>query len=278
MPAPSIFDYLDQHRYFHDWYEWQKAHNPSFSHRSFTKKTGLSLGYLTNLHKGERVPEGEHLELLIRGMALSQEEGSFFRLLVRLARAGTWRERTEVLNEIFAHSSFEKADAIPARRLEYLSRWYYIAIRELEALPGFQRDPAWIAQQLRFPVSEADIALALEKLDRLRLIGETAPARLNTPAEVEGAAVVQYYRQAIALAIDALDRIPHQERHLMTTTLAVAPSQLPKIKAEIHRFITEITNLVDHPEEPVAESERLLVQLQVQMFPLSRASGGAKEG
>lgn len=271
-PRPSVFEYLDQHLYLVDWYDWQKQHNRAFSHRSFQKRTGLAVGYLTNLLKARRVPEGESLDRLIVGMGLSEEEAGFFRLLIRLQRASDWRSRTDTLAEIFNHPAFERVEALQARRLEYLSRWYYVAIRELEQIPGFREDVAWIRDQLRFPVSDEEIAAALQKIRRLRH-GESASPRLTTPAEVEGAAVVQYHQGMIRLSLEALDRIPHMERHFAATTIAVPPSMVPKIKAEIQRFIVELANLSDHLD-PDTEPERVLLQVQTQMFPL----GGQRPG
>jgi hypothetical protein len=48
---------------------------------------------------------------------------------------------------------------------------------------------------------------------------------------------------------------------------------LPKIKAEIQRFIVNLANLADHPDAGT-EEERVLLQVQAQMFPL----GGGEPG
>ena len=283
MHPPSVFEYLDHHQFFTHWYEWKQRETPGFSHRAFKTKTGLSVGYLTNIVKGERLPEGESLDRLIKGMELSDEEGAFFRRLIRLKKAPDWHTRTAILGEIFADQAYAKAGALQARRLEYLSRWYYVAIREMENLPGFREDPAWIRAQLRFPVPEEEIVSALEKLRRLRMLDDSTPdrpekpIRLETPPEVEGAAVVQYHRGMIDLAKEAIDSIPHRERHMAATTLTVPASLVPKIKSEIQRFIVEIANLVDHHgaesgqaggDRPGAEDAHILIQVQTQMFPL----------
>lgn len=284
MHPPSVFEYLDHHQFFTHWYEWKQRETPGFSHRAFKARTGLSLGYLTNILKGERVPEGESLDRLISGMELSPEADAFFRRLIRLKKAPDWHTRTEILAKIFADPAFEKAGALQTRRLEYMSRWYYVAIREMESMPDFREDSAWIQAQLRFPVPEEEIVSALEKLRRLRMLDDSTPTRLETPLEVEGAAVVQYHRGMIDLAKEAIDRIPHRERHMAATTLAVPASLLPRIKSEIQRFVVEIANLVDHhgaesgqadgDDRPGAADPHILIQVQTQMFPL----GGRPQG
>lgn len=265
---PSVYEYLDYFRFFTDWYHWKRDTPGGINHREFARRTGLSAGYLTNVLKGERIPEDASLEKLVQGLELDTSEGGFFVLLVRLARASLWHDRCALLEQIFKADHFAHVNAIPSTRLEYLSRWHNVAIRELQSRPDYSADPAWIAGQLMFKVTEAEIVHSLALIERLRM-GQEAGTRLYTPPALLGTAVFNYHHEMLGLAVETLktESISEREREYQAATLNIPSELYPLISKEIQRFIQEISNLCDLNK---SDTVRRVYQLQVQFFPLSR--------
>ena len=71
-------------------------------------------------------------------------------------------------------------------RFLYLSRWYIPVIRELAQSPAFQPAPAWIARQLRPPITADEAEQALSVLSSLGMRVEDEDGRL---LQAEGAVV-----------------------------------------------------------------------------------------
>jgi uncharacterized protein (TIGR02147 family) len=269
LPRPLVFEYLDYLQFIRDWHHWRTETPPGLTYREFSSRSGLSHGYLSNILNGDRIPDEHKVGQLALGVELEPKEEAFFLLLIQLARAASWQERSAILEQIFRHPNFMQVDAIPAQRLEYLTRWHYVAIRELWQRPDFQENPAWIAQHLAFPVSEEEIQHGVELIKRLRLHPDVTPEHLQTPSAIASATVFTYHQNMLKLAAQALEQVSDQQRQYQAGTLVIPESIFPQVKQEIERFIHQISNLCAHTRQG-SSSPTQVYQLQVQLFPLSR--------
>ena len=270
--TPNIHSYLDYRRFLRDWFEAKKKATPSFSYRNFARRAGQkSPSLLHHVMDGKRNLTPTTTDAFARAMGLKVAEATFFGHLVKLEQAKTSSERNQAWAKISATRNFREARHVEGAGFEYLSHWYYPAIRELSLRADFQPDPAWIATQLRPPISTAKARRALKALASMKLLveedGVTRPAEATvvTPHEVAGLAVHNYHQGMLRRAIDAIDGFEPEERHLGAVTAAIPESLVQTLKEEVAHFQERILDLCDR-----AKGERDIVyQLNLQLFPLS---------
>jgi uncharacterized protein (TIGR02147 family) len=274
---PDVFRYLDHRAYLRDWFDWKKSVNPRFSHRMFARLAQQrSPSLLMHVISGQRNLTAATSAAFSRAMDLDREERAFFALLVAFDRADDNAERNLIWERLSASRRFLAAGSIAGSTLRYLSRWYYPAIRELAACPGFQADPTWIAARLRPAITPEQAAEALTMMLDLGLLaraedGTLQPTQttLATPHQVQGLAVHNYHQGMIARAAESIERFSKTERHLSALTLAIPADLIDTLKAEIDAFQERILDLCDGRE--AARSR--VYQLNMQLFPLSGVVG-----
>lgn len=272
-PEPDLFSYLDYRRYLNDWFAWKKAKNSRFSHRAFMQRAGLSSpSLLLSVMEGKRNLTPSTTEAFIKALGCASEAADFFQNLVALSQAESLEERNEAWEKVRATRRFREARVLDGAAVEYLSCWYYPAIRELAACGQFQADPEWIAMTLQPRITTAQARKGLELLQMLGMLkpdadGQLRPAEasLVTPHEVAGMAAMNYHVGMVGRAAEAL-AVPPGQRHYCAVTVAIPSALLPRLKHEIDRFQERILDLCDSTEDP----KSAVYQFNMQLFPLSR--------
>ncbi|MBX2801990.1 MAG: TIGR02147 family protein [Myxococcales bacterium] len=269
---PSPYAYLDYRRYLSDWFGAKKTLNPRFSHRLFARLCDQkNPSLLHHVIEGRRNLTERTTESFVRGLGLRAGEAQFFRLLVALDQAKHADARNEAWEQICATRRFREARRIEHDAFRYLSSWTLPAIRELARRPDFRSDPAWVADQLRPRITESEARKGLQTLLELGLLVEeddtlvATDASVVTAPEVERLAVINYYRGALQLAAESIERFPGTERHLLSVTVGVPESLMDTLKAEANAFLERRMHLCDAS----AEDADRVVQMSLQIFPLT---------
>lgn len=271
--APEVFDYLDFRTFLADWFASKKAVNSRFSHRVFARQAGQkSPSLLHHVIEGKRNLTPATTESFAKAMRLAAPEATFFGHLVELGQAETDSERNEAWERIAATRRFRDARKIEGAGFEYLSSWYYPAIRELAHRPDFEDDPEWIARTLRPKISPPRARRALDALLGMGLLVRGDDGRLHpseasvaTPHEVAGLAVHNYHQGMLERAQEAITGFDPEERHFGGVTVAVPASLVPRLKQEVAAFQERVLHLCD----TAPELKDRVYQLNLQLFPLS---------
>lgn len=273
VEAVHIFEYADYRRFLRDYYAAQKAKSAAFSHRNFSRRAGLrSSNFLSLVMKGERNLSSEMAPRFAKACGLAKREADFFCELVVYDQAKTTDEKQRAHDRLARFRKFREAHRLVDEQAAYHAHWYMPAVRELTALPGFREDPAWIAAILEPPISERQAAEGLATLCRLGLLVRDARGRLQqaqplltTGPGPLGHHIFVYHQVMLDLAKRALDHLPRAERDISSVTLSLPAAALPRLKQRIVEFRQELLQLAEH-----AGSAERVVQLNIQMFPLSR--------
>ncbi|QDG49450.1 TIGR02147 family protein [Persicimonas caeni] len=268
---PNIFDFLDYRAFLRAYYEAAKANTSAFSYRYFARKAGLSSpSFLRHVMRGER-NIGDTVENFAKALELNAEETQFFRLLIDFDQAETDRERNRAFEKLAASRRFRTARRIDQAMFDYLSHWYYPAIREMVARPDFDEDPAWIAGQLTPNIEPEQAETALEVLLDLGLVVREdsgtlvrGEASVTTEHEVRSLAIANYHRQMLERAGESIEIIPREYRDLAAMTVCISPETIGELKERVHAFRELVFELCDSDEEP-----QVVFQINTQLFPLS---------
>lgn len=270
---PSVYEYVDYRAFMRDHFAASKAASQKYSFRYLARKAGFtSSNFLKLVMDGDRNLGPQAIEKVAKAMKLDPHETEFFAQLVALNQAQTVAERNRAFEVVAANQRFRAAKKLDGPLFEYLTHWYYPAIRELAARADFVDDPAWIVSQIQPAIEPRQAKAALETLMNLGLLLRTASgkvergeASLTTGHEVRSVVIPAYHLQMIEQAAKAVERVPPEQRYVSATTVCIKESSLEDLKAKIQRFREEMLHRCDTEEEP----ERVF-QLCIQLFPLSK--------
>lgn len=270
--TPDIFGYLDYRAFLRDYYAAGKEHSASFSYRYFARKAGLSSpSFLRHVMRGER-NLGDTVDNFTKAIGFDDEEAEFFRLLVDFNQAETDAEKNRAFEKVAASRRFRNARRIDRGMFEYLSHWYYPAIREMAARPDFREDPAWIADQLMPRISEDEAAAALDDLLDLGLLERDDDGRivrgdpsLTTEHEVRSLAIANYHRQMLERAGESIETVPREARDLAAMTVCISRESITELKRRVHEFREILFEYCDRDKDP-----EVVFQINTQLFPLSQ--------
>lgn len=271
---PDVFDYLDYREYLRDYFEAAKENIPAFSHRYFARRAGFgSSNYVHLVMNGKRNLSVESLRQVIDGLGLNAEEAEFFSGLVNFNQAKDPQAKDEAFEKVAASRRFRQAREIDHSTWEYLSHWYYPAIREMAARPDFQNDPDWIASQLWPAITPAKARKAMRLLFDLGLLEEAEDGTvrrvspsLTTGHEVRAVAVRNYHRQMLERAVEAVDLKPAALREVSGMTTCIRRDTVDELKGRIRQFRETLMERCDADEDP-----EIVYQINIQMFPLSQS-------
>jgi len=238
---PDVYAHHDYRAFLRAWLDYLKAHRAGFSVRALARDAGVAPGYLPMITAGKRRLSESGARKLSPHLGLRRAEQDFLRLLVIFGNARSQSDRLLALTAMRRFPAYRRANPKEAEVHEYLTHWYYVAIREMTGLADFQLSAAWIRERLRYPVEESAVRKALEFL--------------------------------LDNAYIALDAVPLEERFVMGYTLPIRRRDLDKAKRVIEEAVTQLQTLADRARR--ADS---VYHIEMALFPLTRGDGAAVPG
>jgi uncharacterized protein (TIGR02147 family) len=273
-----VFDYVDYRQFLRDFYAAQKTRSVAFSHRAFSRRAGLkSSNYLSLVMKGERHLSSEMATRFAKACGLGKREASFFCDLVAFGQAKTTDEKQRWHEQLARYGRFREAHRLVSEQAAYYQHWYMPALRELVTLPSFREDAEWIAAALEPSIGPKQAKKALATLIRLGLLvrDDAGKLRQAQPLVTTGPGplghhVFAYHHGMIDLGKRALEQLPRDQRDITSLTLCISASTFPLLKQHVRELRQELLELAAAETSP-----EQVVQLNFQMFPLSRAPAAA---
>ena len=276
---PDIYSYTDYRAYLRDYYNAAKQHVPAFSYRYFSRRAGFSSpNFLKLVIDGRRNLGPKSIGPFATALRLDRQEHRFFAVLVSFTQARTSDERNAAFQRLVVSRRFRQARQLDSAFWEYLSVWYYPAIRELVGTPGFRDDAEWVAAQLVPPISPGEARAALELLLRLELVERGQDGKLHrrdvsltTGHDVRALAVENYHRQMLGKAAAAIEVVEPEHRDLGALTVCVSGETAEALKERLRAFRESLLDLADRDPNP-----EVVYQVNMQLFPLTWPSGNGR--
>lgn len=271
----ELYEYRDYRQFLRDFYERAKAKR-GFSYRAFSRLAGLSSpNYLKLVIDGERNLSHPMAERFATACALDEEQSRFFTKLVEHNQAKDSETKLEAEQKLYEFSRFRKVHRMRSELTEYCTNWYIPVVRELASRKDFEHNPKWVARQIRPRISVSQARKALGTLERLGMLTQDDCGRwvqanplVSSEHEVPLPAVAAFHRTMMDMASKSIDLVDRHERDISSVTLCVPRNQIPKMKARIQEFRREMLKMSEQEGDP-----EQVVQLNIQLFPLSKASG-----
>jgi len=268
---PDVFAFHDYREFLSAWIEYTTALG-GFSGREFSRRVGLSPGYLPSVLKRRFDLSQKALKKIIPVLKLESPESAYLKLLHKISDGETQIVRSAALKEIQKFRNFRRINTQEVEAYRYLSAWHIVAIREMVGLKYFKLDPKWIRKRLRFKVSIAEIRTAIDFLiDHGFLVvgnhGKVMTSDLNVKCStgVYRVALAEFHHQMLNLAIESIYSSMAAERNLRSYTLSIPDRKIAELKEIQEEAFRKIASL----QEPgTGES---VYQVNFVAFPLTKA-------
>jgi len=269
---PDIFAYTDYRQYLADYYVAAKGNVRGFSYRFLARRAGFAApNFIKLVIDRKRNLGSESVHRVADALKMSGEEHRFFVALVDFDQAEDAISKNSAFERVSASKRFRQARRIDTALFDYLSHWYYPAVRELAARPDFVDQPEWVAARILPRIKPKEARAALDTLLELGLLVRGEDGRLgrgeptlDSGHEVGALGVGNYHRAMLERAAEAIALVPQSERDLSAITVCVAADRIPEIKRRLQDFREQLIGYCDEDANP----ERVY-QINIQLFPLS---------
>jgi len=274
----DVFKFLDYRKFLERYYHARKPHG--FSYRAFSRRVAVkSPNYLKLVIQGKRNITAQMAGRFAAGCQLKGDAAEYFVHLVAFNQAKSSVEREQAYCRLKQYRRYRSAQRLELTHAAYFSTWYMPAIREMAARKDFCEDPSWIARQLWPSIKPSQAATALDALLQLGLLERDSTGRIiqgnpviSTGPETHNMHVANYHRTMIARAAESIDTIPASQRDISSLVFCIDREGLGEMKQRVRAFRQQIIERAESEQSPYQ-----VVQLNIQLFPLSRAARGEEE-
>jgi len=277
---PIVARYTDFRAYLRDMYVFLKATRAGFSYRSFAQRAGFASGsFLKLVADGLRNLSDDSTLRVAKGLGLDRDESEVFEALVAFGQADTDPVRDRHYQRLARLVERDPVARVAGDHYVAYSKWYPWVIRELAALDDFREDPEWLGRRMRPKVRPASIARALTLLGDLGLLVRDAAGRLrpaertlSTGPEVRSLAVRNFHRRMLELAIDALDKIPKDDRNITSVTVTLDRRRYHRVVELLAKLRQEVLAAEREalPADPTGPPRVDVYQLTLSLIPMTQ--------
>ncbi|MCC7443121.1 MAG: TIGR02147 family protein [Bdellovibrionales bacterium] len=272
-PRPEIFGYLDYRHFLRDWLAWLRASQSGFSVRTLARKAGLSVAYLSMVSSGKRPLSEKALGKLAPQLELADSERAYLEHLVRLGEAEEPGERVEALRRMRRHSAYRRMNPKETEVHEYLTSWFYVALREMSRIEGFRPDAEWIRTRFYRSVDRREVERAWNFLLGKGFVqagddGKYAlrDRHVDCHSRVLSAAMAQFHHEMFSLAAESIETVEREKRRILGHTFSIGRDRV----AQAQQILDEALAKVRALEENAGSRPELVYHAQFALFPLTR--------
>ncbi|MCB0367223.1 MAG: TIGR02147 family protein [Bdellovibrionaceae bacterium] len=277
---PDIHRYHDYREYLRDWVDHKRSTQPQFSLRKMALELKTSVSLLTMILKGDRNLSKELFEKLCPYLGLSASESSYLGQLKIVSDSDSQKDRVAALKRLQRFHGYQEQNSTDLEAHKYMAKWYYVAIREMTAMPDFQADPKWIRKRLKKKVSSREIREALAFLFDHGFIERdpktkkvTIPTKqLDCSEGIYKLSLSQFHSQMFELATDSISTTPRERRWINGHTAAITAKQFEQIREILKEGLEKIEQITDK-----SESGEEVYHIGLLAFPVTQ-NGGRENG
>lgn len=278
----EITDYTDYVPYIADLVR-HKRETGGFSYRVFCRKSGFkSPVYLKWVIDRVRPISLKSAHKFAEGLSLDKRETQYFIMMVNYKEASDAQTKQYYYEQMLAWQK-HRGGALTKDAYEYLSHWYYVAIRELVASSDFNGDLNWLRDRLGSDLTLWEIRNGLETLERLNLIRrdlkgrwQTAAKDLHTESEVRSVAAYNYHTEMLEAAGRTLTKLKPEKRDYQSLVAMLDNETFVRMKAKIEDFQKNLVKYLQQREQTRGKTrhDRELYAFNMQLFPLCAQGKG----
>lgn len=232
----------------------------------------LATGYLPMCLSGKRILSTKALHKLMPHLKLNSQERRFLELLHLVGTTEEPHSRLQALKDMSRMQSYRAINSREVDVYQYLTKWYYVAIREMVALNDFQPHAAWIRERIGGRVTLAECEEALTFLIDKGFIVKNENGKFCLPhADLqckEGVfktSLGEFHRQMFQQAAHSIEQTLRPHRHILGVTFSIDHDKMEEVRAILNETQERIEKLAKHQT-----TRTQVYQVQLAAFPLTR--------
>jgi uncharacterized protein (TIGR02147 family) len=272
MEAIQVFNYLNPRQFLLDAVNALQKKNALNSIRQIAMSMGISHTLLVMLLQGKRPIKIKHGMSFAKGFGLSSQERQYLQALIQfdLAQEPEEKQLCQLwLSELHPQKNIKTK---VVEEFEMISNWIHMAILSISELKDFDSAPEVIARRLGARVTVNEVRAAIERLETLKLIEQTADGkfkstyhRVTTADDVASAGARRYHKEVMGLAQKALDEVPLSKREFQSFSISIPHDKVSLAKEMIRKFRSQFAKAMgDEPGDEV-------YQFNLQFFQLTES-------
>lgn len=244
-----------------------------YSYLLFAEDLGFSATNVLRLViAGKRALSLKSAKTIAKALQLSKEEKSYFFNLVMAtaSRSATRRERS--FQDLILLKQATVASSLDQEWIEYFRKWYYPVIREMARIGGIIESADWIVRHIFPKIKREEAEKAIRLLERLRILSfdhqkkvwrieDDAPVTLPGDSAANAMMMVQYHKQMLGIAGNALIEQDEEVREFNAITLALSAANAAKVRTMIQELCAGIMALENEDQK-----REVVTQFNVQLF------------
>ncbi len=247
MDRPSIFKYHDYKMFLKDWLAYLKVSQPSFSLRNIARESKLSPGLVSMIFSGDRPLTVKAASALSLPLQLSASESSYLKHLSILANSENASERQSALEKLQRFDGYKQGNQKELEAYKYLKKWYYVAIREMTAIHGFEWNAKWIQERLGPKLTLQEVKSAMDFLIEQKIVTIDKDNKVLKPDKtitaIDGVykiSLAAFHKEMLGLASEAIFKVERDRRHITAQTISVPRESV----ADIHKILDETSKKI----------------------------------
>lgn len=270
---PDLYQYLEYRVFLRDYYEERHAKDRYFSYRFLGNRLGMDSSYLIRVIQEKKHLSDDLVERLCEVLKFDAQESRYFSNLVGFNKAKTDAQARAFYERMIAERGVSYHQ-VRQDQMEYFSKWYVVALRNLLDYTTFEGDFEALGAKLRPAISGEETKQALFLLERLGMVQrsekgyQVLDVHVHTGEQWASDSIALFQEATLQLALRSLKEDPRPMRDISTMTMNISAGNLQEIRDLIREFQENVAKLV----EMTAESDRVY-QLNLQLFPMSQWEG-----
>jgi uncharacterized protein (TIGR02147 family) len=246
--GPDLFQYLEYRAFLADHVEWRLRGNRHFSKRAFSQKYFGSTGILYEVIQGRRDLGPKLRVRCAAALALNDKENEYFDLLVQHNQAKQDLERNFLFEKLSRFRN-SKPWVVRENQHKYYAKWYYAVVFSYLGLDKRKGTPKEIAAEIAPPLTEAQVAEALDLLMELELVKKSDRGYALTRNHLvsggfAGEVALEYNRQIQELSNNLAREDMMKFKAFSTQVTTVSAESLKAIRKKFMVFQDEMKEIV----------------------------------
>jgi uncharacterized protein (TIGR02147 family) len=273
--TPDIYQFDDFRAFLKECFDAKVRAEGKYSQRRFAREAGFSNpGYYNDVLKGFKPLSENAVEKMSKVFGLKANETEFLKLLTQYGQARTEERKSRVYKQILSRRNRSRFTRLNPALSRYYQDYRYALVRGAIEILDFRGNYEELAGFLDPSIPVAVVKTLVRDLCEWGLVEQLEDGRYRTTQSiVEPPASLMGMSRALnsewlALAREALNRLPREKRHVSTMIVNISDVLHAELQEMIEKFREEVFKKVEADTGP-----RRIQQLTLAYVPRSRAKG-----
>ena len=273
--APIIFNYLSASEFLSDFLRYKKALNHRVSVGSLANAMGFkSKASLHHYLSGERIPKGEHLELLLKYFKFDDSQEQYFKNLIELQSIDPiGADSSVLLRGKLRRSRGQSPKLVDKKILHVAYHWLHFSVKELLSTSRKIQSIKELKALFRLKGNGLGLGEVIDDLSSLGLIAHDEKGNLTSQKEIQKTTengqnldIQRYHNEVLDLGKTALSEVAPDERYFTSITFQGDKEKFERLK----NFIKELEKecLVNEEESSSVD----IYHCNLQLYPVTNSS------